>query len=288
MTGNEILEKQKMRDDIVAEIHEEYPNKTWPTPVLEPIFFGRFDKQEVLGRKLMLDKNTGNQFDIVSDQYELIYHEEVLHNLLNAIPPEFGEPKVNIRMFKDGARASFSIIFPEMKLYEINGSETQIEYRLKNSYDRSAYLNYSAGLMELICTNGLRAFHSKDNGKAKHIGETISSFALENRLKDSLEDISKSHNLWLQWARKGLSEIESIAMVEALPYSEKEIETLLTLPILNHGSESISTLKNKNTIWSIMSAGTQMVHEIKSEERQLDLEEKIPVAIINHLSSRRN
>jgi hypothetical protein len=279
MNGKDLIEKQHAREDIVAEIHEKFSDVTWPAPILEPIFFGRLDKRPVLGRKLMLDKNTGNQFDIVSDQYELVYHEEVLHNLLNAIPPEFGTPNIHAKMFKDGARASFSAKFPELKEYEIKGSETEVEYRLKNSYDRSTYLNYSSGLNELVCTNGLRSFVVKDKGRAKHIGQTISSFQLEDRLKASLEDISNSHKIWLQWAETKISQINAISIVEELPYSEKETETLLALPLLNHGGESITSLKEKATLWTIMSAGTQMVHEIKSEERKMDLEEKIPAII---------
>jgi hypothetical protein len=281
MNGKDLIEAQAAREDIVTEIHEKYPDTIWPAPILEPIFFGRLDKRPVLGRKLMLDKNTGNQFDIVSDQYELVYHEEVLHNLLNAIPPEFGTPNIHATMFKDGARASFSAKFPELKDYEIKGSETEVEYRLKNSYDRSTYLNYSSGLNELVCTNGLRSFVVKDKGRAKHIGQTINSFQLENRLKASLEDISNSHKIWLQWAETKISQINAISIVEELPYSEKEVQTLLALPLLNHGGESITSLKEKATLWTIMSAGTQMVHEIKSEERKLDLEEKIPSIISN-------
>jgi len=205
MNGKDLLEKQKAREDIVTEIHEKYPDVTWPAPVLEPIFYGRLDKRPVDGRKLMLDKNNGNQFDIVSDQYEMVYHEEVLHNLLNALPPEFGDPKIAVQMFKGGARAGFKASFPDMKDFEIKGSETEVEYRLKNSYDRSTHLNYSAGLNELVCTNGLRAFKTKEKGSAKHIGQTISSFQLENRLKASLEDISDAHKLWLQWAETKIS-----------------------------------------------------------------------------------
>jgi len=283
-TGKDLLEAQKKREDILTEIHEKFPSVSWPAPVLEPIFYGRLDKRPVMNRKLIIDKNTGNQFDIVSDSYAFVYHEEVLHNLLNAIPPEFGTPNIHAIMFKDGARVGFKAKFPELKEFEIKGSETEVEYRLKNSYDRSAYLDYSAGLNELVCTNGLRSFVSKDKGRAKHIGQTINSFQLENRLKASLQDISDSHKLWLQWAETKISQINAISIVEELPYSEKEVETLLALPLLNHGGESITSSKKDATLWTIMSAGTQMVHEIKSEERKLDLEEKIPGIIANQFS----
>jgi len=208
MNGKDLINKQNAREDIKTEIHEKYPDVVWPAPILEPIFYGRLDKNPIPGKNLILDKNSGTQYDIVSDQYELIYHEEVLHNLLNALPPEFGTPKINVQMFKNGARANVSASFPDMNEFEIKGSETEVEYRLKNSYDRSTHLKYSAGLNELVCSNGLRAFKTKEKGNAKHIGQTISSFQLEKRLKASLIDISETHKLWLQWAETKISEID--------------------------------------------------------------------------------
>jgi len=281
MNGNDLIEKQKAREDIVAEIHSKFPDVKWPKPILEPIFYGRLDKTPVAGRKLMLDKNTNNQFDIVSDQYKLIYHEEVLFNLLNALPEEFGDPTITAKMFKYGARAHFTALFPELNKFEIKGSETNVEYRLKNSYDRSTYLNYSAGAKELVCSNGLRVFKAKEQNGAKHIGRTISTFNLESRLRNSLGDISEAHKLWLQWAEMKLKAVDVISVVENLPYSEKEQETLLALPIINHGNATLKDMKDEATLWSVMSAGTQMVHEIKSEERRFDIEEKLPKIIGN-------
>ena len=116
------------------------------------------------------------------------------------------------------------------------------------------------------------------------MGRKITSFQLGNKIKNSLEQISESHKIWLQWSNMKLKEHDVISFVEALPYSEKEQEKLLALPLLNHENKSLLSLKNKATVWSIMSAGTQMVHEIKSEERKLDIEEKIPGILKNLLN----
>lgn len=275
-TGKDEIEKQKAREDIIMEIHEKFPDTKWPSPILEPIFFGRLNKTEVVGRKLMLDKKTGNQFDIVSNQYELVYHEEVLSRLLKAIPEEFGKPQVSVSLFKKGARANFTTTFPDLKEFEIQGSETNVEYRLKNSYDRSAHLNYSAGLKELVCSNGLRAFKEVEKNSAKHIGQTISSFKLGDKLKSSLESISNAHKIWLNWSEHHISKIEIDEIVKTLPYSEKEQGTLMALPLLNFNNYTLDDLGEKATVWNVYSASTQMVHEIKSEERKLDLEEKLP------------
>lgn len=278
MTGNDLLEKQKVREDIITEIHEKYADVDWPTPILEPLFYGRLKPQKVNDRKLMLDKKTGNQFDIVSNQYELMQHEEVLYKLINAIPEEFGKPIIKINLFKNGARANFTANFPELKQFKLPNGDSDVEYRLKNSYDRSSYLNYSAGVKELVCSNGLRVFKSKESKGAKHIGNTISSFQLEKRLKNSLETISESHKIWLEWANQKINKLEIQSIVEALPYSDNEQSALMELPLLNHNNSTLTNLMNKSnaTVWSVFSASTQMVQEIKSEERKLNLEETLP------------
>ena len=68
MNGKEKIEKEAARADIVAEIRELFPDKKFPSPVLEPMYYGRLEKKAVNKRFLVLDKGTGNQFDIVSDE----------------------------------------------------------------------------------------------------------------------------------------------------------------------------------------------------------------------------
>ncbi len=276
MNGKEANELLKKKEAVIEDIRKKYPSINFPEPILEPIFYGRLDKNIIQNRKLILDKKEGTQFDIVSDKYELVHHEEVLYKFLNAIPEEFGEPKLKTSIFKYGARALFEMEFPDIKDFNIKGSPVHPMYRLKNSYDRSSHLSYSAGAMEQVCTNGMMAFKSKDNQSAKHIGSTVSSFDLENKMRSSMKNISDTHKMWLAWAEKKLNEAQIQTVIEKLPYSEKEQEALLSLPLKNHDGKTIKEIGTNTTLWTINSAATQMVHELASEERRYTIEENVP------------
>jgi len=74
-------------------------------------------------------------------------------------------------------------------------------------------------------------------------------------------------------------------VVDKLPYSDNQKKEMLSMPLLNHNKESIESLskENKVNLWTINSAATQYLHNIKSEERKLEIETKIP-KIINRFN----
>lgn len=279
-TGTDVLEEEKRMDGIRAKIHEKFPHVNFPEPILEPLYYGRVKPEEVINRKLVLDAVSKTQFDIVSDAYKVVYHEDVLHRLLEALPEEYGEAKVSVNMYKDGARAKIQATFPELGDFKVNDSKIDPKVILRNSYDRSSNLIFEFGAVELICKNGMTAFVKRESSRAKHLEGAISKVQLQNTIQNSLSNFSDLHKIWIGWAEKELSMIQVMEVVEELPFTEKEREALLMLPLINHGGTTITTLNNSNTLWSINSAATQFVeHDIKSEIRKDEIELKIAKAI---------
>lgn len=276
--GETIMEREAKRAETIAEIREQFPDVKFPSPVLEPMFYGRFDKKEVENRKLMVDKPTGYQFDIVSDDYKLVHHEEVVKMVLDACPPEFGTPEFNIRMLLNGARGLVEAKFPELGKFEINGSPLHPMIRMMNSINRSCHLEYSYGAMELVCTNGLVAFREKDKSKFRHITGSLDKMALEQQIQTDLIGFSEQHKIWQAWAQVQLEKIEIVEVASKLPFSEPEQEKLMTLPLMNHNNDTLETLakKGKATVWSLNSAATQYArHAVKAEHRGVDMEQEI-------------
>src|SRR6056297_163441 len=99
-TGAAFLQDEKKKMEDRKEIREKFPHIPFPDPVLEPIYYGRTHKTPVEGKKLIRDANSANgaQYAIVSDKYEKVHHEDVLKNLISAIPDEFGEPVFDINL----------------------------------------------------------------------------------------------------------------------------------------------------------------------------------------------
>lgn len=280
-------ESIKRDEETILNIREMYPDIKFPEPILEPLYFGRLSKTVVQGRKLVLDKETGAQFDIVSDAYKLFRHEVALNELLNAIPEEFGKPEIKGMMIRGGARAAFYAEFPEMPTHKIGKGEGSVRILLRNSYDRSSFVNFNLAIKELVCSNGLVVFKNKASGKAKHLEGAMDKFVLAEKINEGMEMLSETHKIWDLWAETRVDIPFILETVSELPFSPKEQERLMMLPLLNHGGISLQDLGSDATLWSINSAGTQMVHEINSEERKMELEYKIPY-IINKASNRLN
>jgi len=282
MNGQTIMEMQAKREENIGRIREQFPAVEFPDPILEPIYFGRFEKNPVLGKKLIMDATTKDQWDVVSDKYTIKYHEEVLDDLLHAIPQEYGKPEFKVKFFQDRARMDITTTFPEAR-DEVNGSKIDPMIRLKNSYNRSVRVVFEFGAMELVCTNGLVRFRVKERNTAKHIQGALDRLQLENTINDALTAFSESKEIWKSWAKKQLNTTQVLEVVHKLPFSEKESEALILLPLLNHGKESVKALldKKKATLWAVNSAATQMASkEITSEVRKMDLEGQIAKVII--------
>lgn len=272
--GRYFMKKEAEQKEKRAEIREKFPEIEFPDPILEPIYFGRTHKTAVDNKTLIRDANRGTQYAIVSSKYHIVYHENVIRNIIEAIPEEFGEPKFNIHMFGKGARMRATVVFPEIHK-EVNGSELNLLCRVGNSYDTSLHLSWEWGAKELVCSNGLIAFVSKEKARAKHLYGAISKIEITKNLNAALEDFSEQHNIWIQWNETKLSELQIDEAFKRLPFSKNEKEKMKELPLINHGGISISTMPEP-TLWAVNSAATQYAkHEVHSPKRAYELESKI-------------
>lgn len=275
--GETIMEREAKRAEAIARVREMFPKTTFPTPVLEPIYFGRFEKNEVTNRKLVLDRETKFQYDIVSDDYSLVHHEEVVNMVLDACPPEFGQPDIQIRMLLNGARSLVQAKFPEMGDFKVNGSPIMPIIRMMNSINRTTHLLYSYGAEELVCTNGLIRYVEKDKSKFRHMTGSLDKLELEGQIKKDLSAFSIQHDVWKKWAEIELAKEEVLELLGKMPFSEAEQEKVLQLPLVNHNNDSLQDYvkAGKSTLWTVNSAATQFARTVKAEHRGLDLEEAI-------------
>jgi len=286
-TGNDILKEMAKKEEIIEDIRAQFPNVDFPSPVFEPIYYGRRDKELIPNRQLIMDATSGIQWDIVSDQYSLLTHEELLYNMLQMVPEEFGKPKINVDMWNKKARIKIRASFPELDNYKVAGSAIRPEIRMFSSYDRSTFFGGSWGARELVCSNGLVAYRDKGMLNLKHVhGNADRIDNIKAMLSEQLVDFSEQVGIWESWSQKQLDALGINTIVEELPYSEGEQKQLMDIPLLNHGNVSINTMLQQEkpvTLWNVNSAATQLVHDIKSEQRRATLEESI-VEVIHKYS----
>ena len=274
----------KEREGTIEKIRGLFPDVDFPSPVIEPIFYGRLKPKKVTNRNLILDRDTGNQWDVVSDAYHLVHHEEILSMVMDSTPAEFGKPKFKTKFINDKARSVFTVSFPEIGDFKVDGSKINAKVVIGNSYDRSARVTYVWGADELVCSNGLRAFVKKGSKKVKHLTGSFSKIDFGEIMSGTLSQFSEQVGIWDQWSKKKLTEIQKEFMIGELPFTENEKEKIMLLPLLNKGGQTLTSLGKSATVWSINSASTQYTeHEVNSDVRKLELEGKIATSIVQSL-----
>lgn len=274
MKGTEILDVVRHMEAERADIRRQYP-ENWPAPVLEKIYFGRLNKQFVQEKRLVMDASSGAQYDVVSNKYKLVFHEDVLSSLLKACPDELGVPDIKVMFWKDGARFRATATFPDVADFEVKkGDPIRPRVVFKNSYDRSSYLRFEYGAEQLVCSNGLVAYMKEDETSTKHLGDTDIE-NLSDLIKDKIGNFAKQLGIWQSWAELPIPE-DLIVIAKKMPFSPKEQIKLLALPLLNHEGQTLTGLGTRATLWDLQSAATQFAkHEVSSTQRSIDLEEKI-------------
>ena len=277
---NTAVEDQARLQETIDMVRERFPEVTFPEPVLEPLYFGRLNKTTVDNRKLVMDKNTGAQLDIVSDAYTLVHHESMVRNLIDGCPEEFGKPELSIDILKNGAVCSVKAKFPEMGDFKVSGQKIDPEIRLVNSYDRSKNLGYNMGARVLVCSNGLTAFKSQESGKFKHIDCGIGRAQIQARVKDDLGVFSDQVGVWTKWAEHAIGTTLNQELLETFDFSDTERERIIDMGLLTRGGATMRALGKELTVWDIASAATQFArHHVNSELRVITLEHDISKAV---------
>lgn len=278
MTGEDRLLVEDQIEQIRANIQKQFADVKWPEPVMEPVFYGRLKKKPVLERFAMVDINTGHVFDIVSGAYNLVTHEEVVNDLISSIPTEFGNPETSIRLYDRGARVRIDVLFPDLPEHvgEIKpGDKVKPRISAYSSYNRSTFHGVITGAEQIVCTNGLVAFRGEAN-KRKHIlGASVTKEQLTEQIAGFLTDFSTTTDLWRSWANRQLEKTEFAEVMEALPFSEPERDKIMELPLMNSEGKFLRQME-KVTLWDVNSAATQFAkHEVRGEQRSMDLEQQI-------------
>lgn len=285
MNGIESMEREDQVEMIRNNIQKQYPEHAWPEPVLEPIFHGRLKKKPIPTRFAVIDINNDNHFfDVVSDRYHLVTHEEVVHDLLSSVPTEFGDSEVSIKIYGGGARVRADVTFPNLpeSIGQIKeGDKVNPRVSAYSSLDRSTYHGIITGAEQLVCANGLVSFVAGDMNKRKHIiGSTITPEQFTADVQTFLTEFSQTTDLWRTWANRQLEKTEFKEVMEALPFSEPEIEKILELPLMNNDNKFLKQL-DKVTLWDVSSASTQFAkHVVRGEQRAINLE--IQIAAVLH------
>ena len=97
--------------------------------------------------------DTGECLAITSDKYTIVHHQDALDAVEDCL--DFGPWERKLYSIKDGRRLFAVYDFSDQRQQIQAGDDVGFRLLLKNSYDGSCGVNLAAGLLRIICTNGM-------------------------------------------------------------------------------------------------------------------------------------
>ncbi len=276
----EAIQVEKDRQEIIQKVRDVFSDVSFPD--VEPQLLAHYQRGTQLeDARLMPEKtvlvgsfenNPTQQFPygIVSPQYKMVTHEEMLYSTLDGLKDnaaDWGEPKIDIRLWNDGARMKFHIDFPKFKAVNVAINDP-VSLRISgtNSYDLGLEFRVAAEALVLKCTNGMVGTEVLEKYNCRHKGNLDISMS-KNVLNDSVLAFMEQAEIWKTWSNQPLSIEQFQPVFDGLPFGERHSKELLELPIVQKEMSLLALAQSgKATLWDVNLGVTQyLTHTVESE-----------------------
>jgi len=133
------------------------------------------------GHKFVIREDTGAVISCMTDEYKLVTNEEVVTQVMPVMESNSAVFK-EAHIFGEGSRTSWTWYFPQIKVKVGVDDILNPEITIRNSYDGTTELSFTAGAYRLVCANGMiigtiidmkKNRHSIYNSNLFKIGESI-------------------------------------------------------------------------------------------------------------------
>lgn len=114
------------------------------------------DEREIVGKKAIINADTGAALSVVSSGYRVLTNAEVFESFdksLNASGIDLDGATVETLFTHNRARTMVKVTVPSVRV-KVDGDETQAQIVALNSYDGKWKYSVSAGGIRLACLNG--------------------------------------------------------------------------------------------------------------------------------------
>jgi hypothetical protein len=194
---------------------------------LQPLYAGDSDPIiKVEGRKAIVNEDTGKVMGIVSDDYALVKHKEVIDTFNKVEPITLKSVAVcnegAIMLAKYDFKDAVKISKAEVK----KGDIVKFQVRVFNSYNRAVAVGFEIVALRLVCTNGLTIPKGVAEISYKHF-HTFKVEELGEFLHRNLAEARGTVQVWKQWADLRPPEAKIKGFFGGLPMSKKQREALV-------------------------------------------------------------
>lgn len=178
--------------------------------------------------KAIVNPTTESPYAILSKDYTILPHEDVLSKVLEEIGknPEYGQYKMEGPFFyNEGARMEVNFTFPEVSIPITKGDLVHPQIKVLNGYDGNWGYHLIFGAFRVVCSNGLTIGEKVLELHRKHYKQ-LPQIIMNSNLGEAMNQFSTQTNIWKQWVDKVLEEAEIAKKIEALKLSKKREEEI--------------------------------------------------------------
>jgi len=129
---------------------------------------GSAEKKNIVNRRAVVRQDTGAVLGILSDNYTLLSHADVINNFRKALGAYDYEERIQVA--KGGAHLFATYKLNAIKVEVRKDDIVSLQFVVKNSYDGSSTLQIMLGAYRLVCSNGMIVGKSFFNFSQKHVG----------------------------------------------------------------------------------------------------------------------
>ena len=221
-------------------------------------------------------------YAIVSDEYKLVQHQEVL-DVVSQIcleHPEWGKPERTVWLSPNGARKKASWRFPEVEFEIKPGDVVNPTIEVFSSFDTTLAQHLTLGGFRLVCTNGMIIGKMLAEYKRKHTA-TLDLGIAASTIASGMTSYSNMVGLWQKYAER-LATKSEYTLFEELPFHGPEKERILS-EIHKQGTVIKWDIENGKKVraaeingWDLLNIYTyEATHNVQDITRQVKILEGI-------------
>ena len=162
-------------------------------------------------------EDTGECLAITSDKYKIVHHQEVLETIESNL--DFGSFNRKVYSIKDGKRIYAVYDFTEQRRSIKEGDDVGFRLLAKNSYDGSSGVTLAAGLLRIICSNGMVVM-SNETHVTRHHSPNFDIGFLEQTIAQSKQDWIASVEFFKNMSNKLITPAEGTRFLDSLVSDE--------------------------------------------------------------------
>ena len=165
---------------------------------------------------------------IVTDEYKLIQHQEVLDVVAQicAMHPEWGTPERTVWLSPNGGRTKATWRFPEIEFEIRPGDCINPTIETFSSFDTTLAQYFTLGGFRLVCSNGMVIGKMLAEYRRKHT-QGLNLDIAAAQISKGMDIYSNQVGLWKKYAERLATKAE-YTLLEELPFHGSEKERILS------------------------------------------------------------